>query len=126
MKKKTKYTILNVLLIGTLLLNLLVFTSRMSYFPWFIEDAFGYVGVFVTTPILLVIYFFFHRLQKNDKVTNLNKFIPLIGAITSLIIVLVHVTDFANLLALSVNTIMFIIACVILIQHVGRNQSGSY
>ncbi len=98
----------------------------MSYFPWFIEDAFGYVGVFVTTPILLVIYFFFHRLQKNDKVTNLNKFIPLIGAITSLIIVLVHVTDFANLLALSVNTIMFIIACVILIQHVGRNQSGSY
>ena len=126
MKQKTKYTILNVLLIGTLLLNLFIFTSRMSFLPWFIEDAFGYAGILFTSPILLAIFFFFHRLQKNYKVTNLNKFIPLIATIISLIIVLMNVTDFANLIALSVNAIIFIIACGILIQHVGVNQTPSH
>ncbi len=125
MKKKTKYIILNVLLIRTLLLNLFIFTSRMSFLPWFIEDAFGYAGVLITSPILLVIFFFFHRLQKNYKVTNLNKFIPLIVTIISLIIVLVNVSDFTNLIALTVNTIMFITACGIFIQHALINQSGS-
>lgn len=126
MKEKTKYTILNVLLIGTLLLNLFIFTSRMSFLPWFIEDAFGYAGVFITSPILLATFFFFHRLQKNYKVTNFNKFIPLIATIISLIIVLVQVTDINNLIALTVNAIMFIIACCILIQHVSVNQSTSH
>ncbi|WHY77062.1 hypothetical protein QNH20_23755 [Neobacillus sp. WH10] len=126
MKEKTKYTILNVLLIGTLLLNLFIFTSRMSFLPWFIEDAFGYAGVLITSPILLAIFFFFHRLQKNYKVTNLNKFIPLIATIISLIIVLINVTDFANLLALTVNAIMFIISCGIFIQHTDMNKSVSH
>lgn len=117
MKDKTKYVMLNSLLIGTLLLNLLIFTSRMRFFPWFIEDAWGYLGVFVTSPILLAIFLFLHHLQKKYSVTHLNKIIPLIAITVSLFVVFVNVTDFLNLFALIVNGIMLVVAVVVFSQH---------
>ncbi|MDM5152746.1 hypothetical protein QUF88_01975 [Bacillus sp. DX1.1] len=73
MEKNKKVIILNSILVGTIILNLFIFTSRMRFFPWFIEDAWGYLGVLLTTPILIVIYFILRYFHKQQLVTNINK-----------------------------------------------------
>ncbi|KMP77520.1 Uncharacterized protein BCZB5J_02089 [Bacillus cereus] len=103
MEKNKKVIILNSLLVGTIILNLFIFTSRMRFFPWFIEDAFGYFGVFLTAPILIGIYFILRHFNKQQLVTNINKTLPLFVAVTSLIIVFSQTTDFLNNVALVIN-----------------------
>ncbi|MBJ8190729.1 MULTISPECIES: hypothetical protein [Bacillus cereus group] len=103
MEKNKKVIILNSLLLGTIILNLFIFTSRMRFFPWFIEDAWGYLGVFLTAPILIGIYFILRHFHKQQLVTNINKAIPLFVAVTSLIIVFSQTTDFLNIVALVIN-----------------------
>lgn len=109
MEKKTKLYILNVLLISMLVLNLFIFTSRMPFLPWFIEDAWGYTGVLITCPILIVIYFLLLRLQKGYPVNVLNKNIPIIVAMISLIVVFMYTSDLLNIVALIVNVVMLLI-----------------
>lgn len=103
MEKNKKVIILNSLLVGTILLNLFIFTSRMPIFPWFIEDAWGYLGVFLTAPILIGMYFILRHYHKLQLVTNINKVIPLFVAVTSLIIVFMPTNDFLNIVALVIN-----------------------
>lgn len=105
MDKKKKVIILNSILLGTIILNLFIFTSRMRFFPWFIEDAVGYLGVFFTAPILVGIYFILRYFHKQQLVTNTNKLIPLFVSVTSLIIVLMQTIDFLNIVALVINVI---------------------
>ncbi|QWG36596.1 hypothetical protein EXW31_27830 (plasmid) [Bacillus mycoides] len=38
-----------------LVLNLFIFSSAMPLLPWFIESAFGWLGILATTPFLLFI-----------------------------------------------------------------------
>ncbi|CAH2465045.1 hypothetical protein ACOSJ1_EBGNOMHC_05291 [Bacillus mycoides KBAB4] len=38
-----------------LVLNLFISFSRMLFLPWFVEDSFGLLGIFITTPLLLFI-----------------------------------------------------------------------
>nr|WP_254918718.1 hypothetical protein [Bacillus cereus] len=98
-----KVMILNSILVGAIIINLFIFTSRMRFFPWFIEDALGYLGVFLTAPILMGIYFMFRHFHKQQLVTNTNKKIPLFVSVTSLIIVFAPITDFLNIVALVIN-----------------------
>ncbi|ENQ3106147.1 hypothetical protein SAMN04488168_11490 [Bacillus sp. 491mf] len=121
MEKNKKVTILNSILVGTIILNLFIFTSRMRFFPWFIEDAWGYLGVFLTAPILIGIYFILRRFHKQQLVTNINKAIPLFVAVTSLIIVFSQITDFLNNVALVVNvTALFLAAYFLFNQNKGK------
>ncbi|WP_342599571.1 hypothetical protein MHB48_20120 [Psychrobacillus sp. FSL H8-0483] len=103
MEKNKKVVILNILLVGTIILNLFIFTSRMRFFPWFIEDAWGYLGVFLTAPILIGIYFILRHFHKQQLVTSTNKIIPLFVAATSLIIVFMPTTHFLNIVAIVIN-----------------------
>ncbi|QWH15306.1 hypothetical protein EXW38_29170 (plasmid) [Bacillus mycoides] len=121
MEKNKKVIILNSLLVGTIILNLFIFTSRMSFFPWFIEDAWGYLGVFLTAPILIGIYFILRHFHKQQLVTNTNKVIPLFVAVTSLIIVFCPITDFLNNVALVINGAMvFLVAIFLFNQNEGK------
>ncbi len=117
MEKTIKAIILNSLLLGTIILNLFVFTSRMDFFPWFIEDAWGYLGILLTSPILMGIYFILRNFHKQQLVTNTNKKIPFFVSVTSLIIVLVPITDFLNIVALVIN-----VAAVFLVANFLFNQ----
>ncbi|MFJ7954325.1 hypothetical protein ACIQZG_22745 [Lysinibacillus sp. NPDC096418] len=114
MDKNKKVIILNSLLVGTIILNLFIFTSRMPFFPWFIEDAWGYAGVFLTAPILLGIYFILRHYHRLQLVTNMNKVIPLFVAVTSLIIVFMPTTDFLNVVALVITVAMFFLTAIFL------------
>ncbi|MGS2751082.1 hypothetical protein ACVAMH_30265 [Bacillus zanthoxyli] len=121
MEKNKKVIILNSLLVGTIILNLFIFTSRMRFFPWFIEDAFGYFGVFLTAPILIGIYFILRHFYKQQLVTNTNKVIPLFVAVTSLIIVFSQTTDFLNNVALVINVpAVFLAAYFLFNQNEGK------
>ncbi|MDM5186087.1 hypothetical protein QUF99_01180 [Bacillus sp. DX4.1] len=121
MEKNKKVIILNSLLVGTIILNLFIFTSRMRFFPWFIEDAWGYFGVFLTAPILIGIYFILRHFYKKQLVTNTNKVIPLFVAVTSLIIVFCPITDFLNIVALVINVAtVFLVAIFLFNQNEGK------
>ncbi len=47
MKKQTNITILNSLMISTLVFNFFIFTSRMSFLPWYIEDGWGVFRIII-------------------------------------------------------------------------------
>ncbi|MFJ8519590.1 hypothetical protein [Lysinibacillus xylanilyticus] len=110
MENNKKIIIINSLLVGSIILNLFIFTSRMRFFPWFIEDAIGYLGVFLTAPILIGIYFIFRHFHKLQLVSKINKIIPLFVAVTSLIIVIMPTNDFINIVALVINITMAFLA----------------
>ncbi|MED0959842.1 hypothetical protein [Bacillus paramycoides] len=109
MKKQTNITILNTLMISMLILNLFIFTSRMSFLPWFIEDGWGYAGLLLTSVVFLISFFISWQLHKNGELTTLQKFIPLIAAIFSLVIMLMHSSDFKTIFAIMFNSIILII-----------------
>ncbi|MED1406990.1 hypothetical protein P4U07_30400 [Bacillus mycoides] len=121
MEKNKKVIILNSLLVGTIILNLFIFTSRMRFFPWFIEDSWGYLGVFLTAPILIGIYFKLRHFHKQQLVTNTNKVIPLFVAVTSLISVFCPTTDFLNIVALIINVAtVFLVVIFLFTQDEGK------
>ncbi|WP_242248566.1 hypothetical protein [Bacillus cereus group sp. BfR-BA-01523] len=89
MKKQTNITILNTVIISTLVFNLSIFTSRMSFLPWYIEDGWGYLGLLFTSFIFLISFFKSSKLHKGGKLTMLQKFIPLASAILSIFVLLI-------------------------------------
>lgn len=93
----------------------------MDFFPWYIEDTWGYLGVFLTSPILIGIYFILRHFHKQQLVTNINKTLPLFVAVTSLIIVFSQTTDFLNNVALVINVpAVFLAATFLFNQNEGK------
>lgn len=109
MKKQRNITILNTLIISTLVFNLFIFTSRMSFLPWYIEDGWGYLGLVFTSFIFLINFFQSSRLHKDGKLTTLQKFIPLASAILSIFVLIIPSSDFMTILANLINTIILTI-----------------
>ncbi|MGE7835803.1 hypothetical protein [Viridibacillus arvi] len=103
MKKNRTITFINSLIVSMLILNLFIFTSRMRFSPWFIEDGWGYAGLILTSFVMLIIFFKSYHLHKNGEITTFQEFIPLVSAIFSLIIMLMPLNDFNTIFALIVN-----------------------
>ncbi|MGM2769099.1 hypothetical protein [Bacillus sp. PGP15] len=104
MKKQKNITILNMLIITTLVLNLFIFTLRMSFLPWYIEDGWGHLGLLFTSFIFLLCFFQSSKLHRNGKLTTLQKFIPLASAILSIFVLITPSSDFMTVLANLINT----------------------
>ena len=113
MKKQTNITILNTLIISTLVFNLFIFTSRMSFLPWYIEDGWGYLGLLFTSFILLLCFFQSSKLHKDGKLTTLQKFIPLASAALSIFVLITPSSDFMTILANLINTIILTIYIIV-------------
>ncbi|MBJ8106598.1 MULTISPECIES: hypothetical protein [Bacillus cereus group] len=109
MKEQTNITILNTLIISTLVLNLFIFTSIMSFLPWYIEDGWGYLGLLFTSFIFLLCFFQSSKLHKDGKLTTLQKFIPLASAALSIFVLITPSSDFMTILANLINTIILTI-----------------
>ena len=73
-KKATLFFFLNIVIIGMLIFNLFAFTSRMPFLPWFIENGWGYLGLLLTSFVLLIISFKSYQLYKNGEITTLQNF----------------------------------------------------
>lgn len=114
MENNKKIIVINSLLVGSIILNLFIFSSRMRFFPWFIEDAIGYLGVFLTAPMLIGIYFILRHYHKLQLITNINMVIPLFVAVTSLIIVFMPTIDLLNIVALVINVAMVCLTAIFL------------
>ncbi|HDR7516235.1 hypothetical protein AB1I92_26220 [Bacillus mobilis] len=104
MEKQTNITVLNTLIMSTLVFNLFIFTSRMSFLPWYIEDGWGYLGLLFTSFIFLLCFFQSSKLYKNGKLTTLQKFIPLASAILSIFVLIAPSSDLMTVLANLINT----------------------
>ncbi|MGE7632051.1 hypothetical protein ACQKMZ_06735 [Bacillus paramycoides] len=113
MKKQTIITTLNALIISMLVLNLFIFTSRMSFLPWYIEDGWGYLGLLFTSVVFLISFFMSWQLHKNGELTSLQKFIPLISAILSIFVLMIPSSDFMTIVANLINTILLTIYIIV-------------
>ncbi|GCF76117.1 hypothetical protein CN445_07115 [Bacillus cereus] len=113
MKKQTSITILNTLIISTLVFNLFIFTSRMSFLPWYIEDGWEYLGLLFTSFIFLLCFFQSSKLHKDGKLTTLQKFIPLASAALSIFVLITPSSDFMTILANLINTIILTIYIIV-------------
>ncbi|KLA24238.1 hypothetical protein [Bacillus cereus] len=113
MNKHTSITILNTLMISMLILNLFIFTSRMSFLPWYIEDGWGYLGLLLTSFIFLICFFQSSKLHKAGKLTTLQKFIPLASAVLSIFMLIIPSSDFMTILANLINTIILTIYIIV-------------
>ncbi|MED0988530.1 hypothetical protein [Bacillus nitratireducens] len=113
MKKQTNITILNTLIISTLVFNLFIFTSRMSFLPWYIEDGWGYLGLLFTSFIFLLCFFQSSKFHKDGKLTALQKFIPLTSAALSIFVLITPSSDFMTILANLINTIILTIYIIV-------------
>ncbi|SCC64881.1 hypothetical protein [Bacillus wiedmannii] len=113
MEKQTNITILNTLIISTLVFNLFIFTSRMSFLPWYIEDGWGYLGLLFTSFIFLLCFFQSSKLHKAGKLTTLQKFIPLASAVLSIFMLIIPSSDFMTILANLINTIILTIYIIV-------------
>ncbi|MED1114378.1 hypothetical protein [Bacillus paramycoides] len=113
MKKQTIITTLNALIISMLVSNLFIFTSRMSFLPWYIEDGWGYLGLLFTSVVFLITFFMSSQLHKNGELTTLQKFIPLVSAILSIFVLLIPSSDFMTIVANLINTIILTIYIIV-------------
>ncbi|PEA72975.1 hypothetical protein COO00_08675 [Bacillus toyonensis] len=105
-----------------LILNLFIFSSAMPFLPWFIENAFGWLGIVATTPFLLIIGRIMPQLKKSEDfcITRTRKAVPFIASIVSLCIMLLPTTELSIVIALTVNGLMAIITIVFLLQDFYR------
>ncbi|PEL75918.1 hypothetical protein COE81_16870 [Bacillus wiedmannii] len=105
-----------------LILNLFIFSSAMPFLPWFIENAFGWLGIVATTPFLLIIGRIMPQLKKSEEfcITRTRKAVPFIASIVSLCIMLLPTTELSIVIALTVNGLMAIITIVFLLQDFYR------
>ncbi|MGG5739524.1 MULTISPECIES: hypothetical protein [Bacillus cereus group] len=113
MKEQTNITILNTLIISTLVFNLFIFTSRMSFLPWYIEYGWRYLGLLFTSFIFLLCFFKSSKLHKDGKLTTLQKFIPLASAALSIFVPVTPSSDFMTILANLINTIILTIYIIV-------------
>ncbi|MEH6889547.1 hypothetical protein V7024_07410 [Bacillus sp. JJ864] len=100
------------------ILNLFIFSSRMRFLPWFIEDSFGLFGVFITGPLLLFIGVIMTYIRKRDAhcITRTKQAIPFLAAVFSIYIITISFTDFVNIVALVFTALLVVITVVLVIQ----------
>ncbi|MCU4760089.1 MULTISPECIES: hypothetical protein [unclassified Bacillus (in: firmicutes)] len=111
-KKATLFFFLNIVIIGMLIFNLFVFTTRMPFLPWFIEDGWGYLGLVLTSFVLLIISFKSYQLYKNGEITILQISIPLVSAMFSLFVMFMPLNDFMTIFSLIVDVSILIICLI--------------
>ncbi|MEK4745804.1 hypothetical protein NSU10_27485 [Bacillus sp. FSL E2-8895] len=101
-----------------LVMNLFIFSSAMPFLPWFIESAFGWLGILATTPLLLMIGRIMPQLKKIEGfcITRTGQVVPFIASIVSLCIMLLPIIELSIVIALTVNGLMAIITIAFLLQ----------
>ncbi|WP_257130839.1 hypothetical protein [Bacillus pseudomycoides] len=109
---------LSLIQVFLLVLNLFIFSSAIPFLPWFIESAFGWLGILFTTPLLLIIGRIMPQLKKSEEfcITRTRKVVPFIASVVSLCIMLLPTTELSIVIALTVNGLMAIITIVCLLQ----------
>ncbi|HDX9589364.1 TPA: hypothetical protein ROX98_002360 [Bacillus pseudomycoides] len=100
------------------ILNLFIFSSRMRFLPWFIEDSVGLFGVLITGPLLLFIGVIMTYIRKKNAhcITKTQQAIPFLAAIFSICIITISFTDFVNIVALVFTALMVVVTVVLVIQ----------
>jgi len=77
----------------------------MSFLPWFIKNAFGWLDILATTPLLLIIGRIMPQFKQNEEfcITRTREVIPFIASIVSLCIMLLPTTELLIVIALIMN-----------------------
>jgi hypothetical protein len=101
----------------------------MPFLPWFIESAFGWLGILATAPLLLIIGRIMSQLKKSEGfcIARRRQVIPFIASIVSLCIMLLPTMELSIVIALIINGLMALITIVYLLQDfytLNKNMSS--
>ncbi len=55
MKQANLIITLTFIQLFTLVTTLFICSTNVPFFPWFIKKGFGWIGIFITAPVLLII-----------------------------------------------------------------------
>ncbi len=90
----------------------------MPFLPWFIENAFGWLGIVATTPFLLIIGRIMPQLKKSEEfcITRTRQVVPFVASVVSLCIMLLPSMELSIVIALIVNGLMTILTIAFLLQ----------
>lgn len=117
---KQKHIKLSLIQLLLLILNLFIFSSAIAFLPWFIESAFGWLGILATTPLLLIIGRIMPQLKEYEGNGITRQMVPFIASIVSLYIMLLPTTELSIVIDLEFNGLMAIITIAFLLQDFYR------
>ncbi|MFJ8527356.1 hypothetical protein [Bacillus sp. NPDC094106] len=122
MKQKSINIALSLIQLFLLVLTLFICSSTMRFLPWFVEDAFGWFGLFVTVSLLLVlgVIMTYLKKRKGHSITTARQSVPFITAIFLIGIMFLYMTDATVIASLIFNFVMVIITIVFLLQDLFR------
>lgn len=74
--KVTAFMILNVSELSVIVLSLMIYTSPFQIFPWYEPDTLEFVGIFLLSPIYIIIGVILNGLCKVLPISKINRLLP--------------------------------------------------
>lgn len=98
----------NKIFIGTILLNLIILTSTMPFLPWYIEDGWGNLGLFITTPLIIAIIIYLSKKQRETTTQKINFYLPFVILLINFSNILLYSSDVKTIVSLIINIFVLI------------------
>ncbi|SDY72206.1 hypothetical protein [Bacillus sp. 166amftsu] len=126
MKQVNLNMILLFIQLFALVTNLSICSTSMPFFPWFIEKGFGWFGIFITTPVLLIIgtIMTYHDKKKRYSIKQMRQSVPFITVIFFMCVSLLPLTDRIVITSFIVNLGLVIITIVFLSQDISKRYTN--
>lgn len=120
MKQANLNITLSFMQLFTLITNLFICSTNMSFFPWFIEKGFWRFGFFITTPVLLIIGTItsYYDKKKSYTIKRMRQNIPFITVIFFMCVSFLSLTERIVITSFIVNFVLVIITIVFLSQDI--------
>ncbi|EEL19905.1 hypothetical protein bcere0017_53130 [Bacillus cereus Rock1-3] len=94
----------------------------MPFFPWFIKKGFGWIGIFITAPVLLIIgtIMTYYDKKKTNSIKRMRQSIPFITVIFFMYVSFFSLTDRIVITTFIVNLVLVIITITFLAQDISK------
>ncbi|MFB7121806.1 hypothetical protein [Bacillus tropicus] len=122
MKQANLNITLSFMQLFTLITNLFICSTNISFFPWFIEKGFWRFGFFITTPVLLIIGTFttYYDKKKSYIIERMRQNIPFITAIFFMCVSFLSLTERIVIMSFIFNSLLVIVTIMFLLQDISK------
>lgn len=122
MKQANLTITLTLIQLFTLVTTLFICSTNVPFFPWFIKKGFGWIGIFVTAPVLLIIgtIMTYYDKKKTNSIKRMRQSIPFITVIFFMYVSFFSLTNRIVITTFIVNLVLVIITITFLAQDISK------
>ncbi len=122
MKQANLIITLTLIQLFTLVTILFICSTNVPFFPWFIKKGFGWIGIFITAPVLLIIgtIMTYYDKKKTHSIKRMRQSIPFITVIFFMYVSFFSLTDRIVITTFIVNLVLVIITIMFLSQDISK------